>query len=225
MLRTTTLLCLAAIVALPACVSQDAYRRALTANDKLQDEREALSAHVRELTQQNEKLSRDVQRLGANAADAAWIDEQKKRLNEMIARLGGTSGGSIDIEGVSVREGGEGIIVQVQGEVLFASGKAELTSTGRKTLEQLAPALLREGKGLRVEGHTDNDPIVHSKWKTNLRLSSERALSVAEYLIGAGMNAENIGVAGYGEHRPIDPGNDAAAKQANRRVEILILDR
>jgi chemotaxis protein MotB len=57
-----------------------------------------------------------------------------------------------------------------------------------------------------------------------LRLSTERANSVAEYLVGAGMPAEFVAVSGYGEYRPIDEGSDAAAKAANRRVEILLLN-
>ena len=222
MFRIPTVLCALAVAALPACVSQDAHNRALAANKKLQDEREALAAHVRELSAENSELSRSVQRLGASAADAAWIEDQKNKLREMIERLG--AGGGLDIEGVSVRRSDEGVVVQVQGEVLFASGKAELTETGEQTLQKLAPAILREQRRVRVEGHTDSDPIVHSKWKTNLRLSSERAISVAQYLSGAGLPADKVAVAGYGQYQPIAEGDDASAKQANRRVEILLLD-
>ena len=223
MFRTTTVVCIAALAALPACVSQEAHRRVLAANDRLQDEREAMAVHIRDLQRQNEDLSNKVQRLGASAADAAWIADQKAKIKEMIERLQG-GGGSLDIPGVSVRQGDEGIIVQVQGEVLFASGQAELTASGRRTLDKILPELQRSGQRLRVEGHTDSDPIVRSRWKTNLRLSSERAISVAQYLTGGGVEASMVSVGGYGEHRPIAAGNDDASKAANRRVEILLLN-
>lgn len=216
-----TIVCLAALVAFPSCVSQQAHKEVLDANLQLQEERDALANHVNELSQQNRRLTSDVERLGANAAEAAWLAAEKKKLAELIDRLG--SGGNVDIKGVRIRESAEGVVVEVQGEVLFASGKVELSEVGRRTLQQLAPAVLREGGRIRVEGHTDSDPIVHSPWKTNLRLSSERAHSVAEYLIGAGMPAGDVAIAGYGEHRPIAAGDTAEAKQANRRVEILLL--
>jgi chemotaxis protein MotB len=67
---------------------------------------------------------------------------------------------------------------------------------------------------------------VRSQWGTNLRLSVERAISVADFLIqNAQLPAERIGVAGYGEFRPAVEGATDAARQKNRRVEILLLDR
>jgi len=220
-IRTPAVICIIALVALPACVTQDAHRRALAANEQLQEERDALAAHVRELAEQNEKLAHDVQRLGASAADAAWIADQKAKIRDMLARL--QSGGSLDLEGVTVRQSAEGIVVQVQGEVLFPPGQAELTSKGKSTLEKIAAEVVRAAGPIRVEGHTDSDPITRSSWKTNLRLSSERAHSVAMFLISAGVPADTVAIAGYGEYRPIEPGNSDAAKQANRRVEILLL--
>lgn len=222
MFRITTVFCIAAIAALPSCVSQATHQRLLDSNERLQQQRDALDLHVKDLESQNLRLANQVKRLGANAVEADAVKNLQKQLRDMIARLG--SGGSLDIEGVSVRAGEGGVIVQVQGEVLFDSGKAELSAVGRQTLERLAPAILRENRSIRVEGHTDSDPIVHSKWKTNLRLSSERAMSVAQYLIGAGFPADRVGISGYGEHRPIEEGDSEVAKAANRRVEILLLD-
>ena len=60
---------------------------------------------------------------------------------------------------------------------------------------------------------------------TNLRLSVERSLAVADFLEHAGLPANRICVAGYGEHRPTEQAKDDAARQKNRRVEILMLDR
>jgi chemotaxis protein MotB len=84
--------------------------------------------------------------------------------------------------------------------------------------------LQREGKRVRVDGHTDDTPIQYSQWGTNLRLSVERSMSVVDFLIKSGLPAERVGVAGFGEYRPAVAGNGDDARQQNRRVEILMLD-
>lgn len=208
-------------IVLVGCVSQDDYRRALADIAHLRSQRDALAKHTDELRAENARMSEQVQRLGANAADAAWIQEQKDKLAELLRDFNGTGE---PIPGVTFRSGAEGLVVDVQGEVLFGSGRAEITTDGAQTLRQLAPMLIRRGQQIRIEGHTDIDPIRNSPWRTNLRLSTERSLAVAEALIAAGVPAEKVGIAGYGEHRPSTPGSDDLAKQKNRRVEILLIE-
>ena len=222
MLRVVDLSALAVITVLAGCVSQQEYRRAMADNANLRSQRDAVAGYVKDLRDENGQLSAQVQRLGKNAADADWIREQKTRLQEMID---GLQGGSALPAGVTVRQGAEGIVVDVKGEVLFASGAAKITTAGKTTLRQILPSINRPGQALRIEGHTDTDPIVNSSWVTNLRLSTERALAVAEFLIAEGFPPELVGTAGYGEYRPVAPGTDEVAKRANRRVEILLLDK
>ena len=139
----------------------------------------------------------------------------------MLEKYG--AAGNQTIEGVEVLRSNEGIIFRVAGGVLFAPGRNDLSEQGKRTLTELLGSL--QDKKLRVEGHTDDTKITKSQWGTNLRLSVERAMVVAEYLTKTvGLKAENIGVSGYGEYRPTGPGTDEAARQQNRRVEILMLD-
>jgi OOP family OmpA-OmpF porin len=73
---------------------------------------------------------------------------------------------------------------------------------------------------IRIEGHTDGqgDP------KTNLVLSQQRALSVLNYLVSAGVGAKRVEHAGYGDTRPI-AGNDTEESRAqNRRVELVTIE-
>ena len=78
------------------------------------------------------------------------------------------------------------------------------------------------GKRYYVEGHTDSDPIVKTKdkYRDNRHLSTERADSVARYLIQQGVPESSIVVVGYGQHDPRDP----KTKARNRRVEIVVGD-
>ncbi len=207
---------------LTGCVSQEQYRRALNDSDSLRSHVAALSDELERMQGENQRLVRELERLSAGGAvDPAFERERQAALERMKALL--EQGGDLPA-GVRVREGAEGTVFDVQGEVLFASGRAEITEQGRATLGQLADRLIASGRRLRVEGHTDSDPIRNSAWRTNLRLSAERALVVAEFLIGAGVPEERVGISGYGQHRPTVEGSDAAAKAQNRRVEILVLD-
>jgi chemotaxis protein MotB len=116
------------------------------------------------------------------------------------------------------------ITVTLPNSILFDSGKAALRSATSKELDHIY-AVIKEkysGKEIEVAGHTDTDPIQKSKWADNWELSAERALSVTRYLIRKGIPEGTIGAAGYGPARPIAPNNNAAGKQKNRRVEIVV---
>ena len=76
-----------------------------------------------------------------------------------------------------------------------------------------------------VEGHTDNEPIKHSQWKSNWELSSQRALSVVHYLEQRGVIPERLSAIGYGEYQPITSNDMVEGRQINRRVEIVILPK
>jgi chemotaxis protein MotB len=107
---------------------------------------------------------------------------------------------------------------------LFAPGQNELSASGRRTLTELSAQL--KDRSIRIEGHTDDQPIQRSRWGTNRRLSVERALVVADFLVtSAGLPDARVFVAGYGEHRPAVAGNDESSRQKNRRVEILLLEQ
>ncbi len=110
--------------------------------------------------------------------------------------------------------------VNLASDVYFDAGQATIKSGVHSTLDRVAAALKKDysGKQVRVEGHTDTDPIRVSKWKSNQELSEARASAVKKYLVDHGVNSGNITPMGYGESRP--RGQD---KAANRRVEIVVL--
>jgi chemotaxis protein MotB len=216
-----TLMMAALLVAAAACVSPEAHRRVVGANQALQAEIAGMAESQRALAAENERLRAEVSDLGKRAADAAWIEEQKQKLASLLAKYGqGTPSAQ---NGVELIQTPEGYAFRVAGGVLFSSGQNTLSEQGKKTLSELTSSL--EGRRIRVEGHTDDVPIQRSQWGTNLRLSVERAMAVADYLVHtAGLKQERVGVAGYGEFRPAAQGTDDTARQKNRRVEILLLD-
>lgn len=210
------------LLSMAACVSAEKHRTLQGANAALQAENAALTQSQRDLMKQNDQLRAEVERLGKNAADAAWIKEQKAKLDELLKRY---EGGIGQVEGVEVVRTAEGVAFRVLGGVLFAPGRVEISDQGKQTLGKLVQTLRGEGKRIRIDGHTDDTPIQHSQWGSNLRLSAERALAVADWLSKNGIDATKVAVAGFGEYRPSVEGKDEAARQKNRRVEILMLDQ
>ena len=108
--------------------------------------------------------------------------------------------------------------------MIFQPGKAEISVEGQVVLKQVASILQLRKESIRVDGHTDSDPINQSRelWSSNWELSAVRASRVAECLEENGVPAEKISVAAFGKTRPIAPNDTSDGKSANRRVEILL---
>lgn len=117
-----------------------------------------------------------------------------------------------------------------QSEVLFASGAATLAQGGRAEIKKLAKTLreiaARIPKNidwvLRVDGHTDRVPIKTPQYPSNWELSTGRAISVVKYLVELGLPPGRLAATGFGEHRPIDNGDDEIAYRRNRRIEFKL---
>jgi flagellar motor protein MotB len=113
--------------------------------------------------------------------------------------------------------------VHLVGDALFDPGRATLKETAKAGLDKIAAAIKKQfpGKSVKVQGHTDADPIVHSKWASNMELSKARAEAVRKYLVEKGLDGGSIISEGFGETKP----KDAREKSKNRRVEIVVVTR
>ncbi len=121
------------------------------------------------------------------------------------------------------------VTVTLQNSLLFDSGKATLKKATSAELDHIRSVLKQKyaGKHVDVVGHTDSDPIrkTKDKWKDNLELSSQRAISVTRYLIRKGIADDEIRAVGCGESRPIASNSSSTDKAKNRRVEIVVYVR
>jgi outer membrane protein OmpA-like peptidoglycan-associated protein len=111
-----------------------------------------------------------------------------------------------------------GLVSEIGG-VQFATGTADLSASAREPLARFA-GIVASYPGLRfnVEGHTDNTGGVAA----NNELSLRRAISVRDYLIGQGVAASTIDVAGLGSSMPVGDNSTADGRARNRRVEIVV---
>lgn len=125
-----------------------------------------------------------------------------------------------DLQELQAKSTQRGMVVTM-GDVLFATGKADLQPGARRGVDKLANVLKQypERKVL-VEGFTDN---VGSD-EMNLELSRRRAESFAGALQEAGVPPARIEVRAHGEELPVASNDTPAGRQQNRRVEILFSD-
>lgn len=125
---------------------------------------------------------------------------------------------TIDDGGGFVQQPNGDLVATLAGNVLFDSGKTTIKESARKQLDRIAREIRSKHRGatIRVEGHTDNDPIKRSKWPNNDALSQARSDAVKSYLAKAGVSTSSIESIGYGSSKP------KSSKAASRRVEIVI---
>ena len=127
---------------------------------------------------------------------------------------------------LAVEMQGRGLVVTVVAEVLFDSGKAGIKPEAEDILNKVINVLKDKvpDKSILIEGHTDNDPIKYSGWKSNWELSTARAMSVVHYFVGQGsLDPSRLSAAGCGEYRPVASNDTEEGKAQNRRVELVIL--
>ena len=118
----------------------------------------------------------------------------------------------------------DGFVISLHELGFFRSGEATLLTDAAEKIQRIAAILMKYGLDMRVEGHTDNLPIHTPDYNSNWDLSIARATNVAMMLIDEGhFNPARISIAGYGEYHPITSNDTPAGRQANRRVDIVIL--
>lgn len=102
----------------------------------------------------------------------------------------------------------------------FDNGKATLQETSFKVLDELVAYMKRKDDDrIEIGGHTDNVGSAAS----NLKLSSDRAIAVKDYLVSKGIDESRIQTKGYGSTKPIENNKTAEGRAANRRTEVTIL--
>ncbi|MFZ5966584.1 MAG: flagellar motor protein MotB [Bacillota bacterium] len=151
--------------------------------------------------------------------------EDFKKLKEAVEQY--LSENNMDTE-ILVDLETRGLLLRFKDNVLYDSGKADIKSGAKQTLAFLSDLLKQEEfleKFIRVEGHTDTDPIINiKKYPTNWELSVARASNVVRFLIEeTGLKPERLSASGYSQYHPIAPNDTADNKGKNRRVDIVIL--
>jgi len=128
-------------------------------------------------------------------------------------------------QGELVDQGGGQITLHLMDKVLFRSGEADLTDSGKQVLRAVGGALNDyPDKQVWVQGHTDDVPIAktNKKFKSNWELSAARALNVVHFLQDEVQVApERLAAVAFSQYRPVS----SAKKSKNRRIEIVLFPK
>lgn len=182
-----------------------ATTRQMEADRKLMgEERDAARLAARTLEANIARADADTARsseMAAAAMSAKAAEEMQRQIDELEA------------------EATERGLVLTLGDVLFATGSAELQGGSNRNLEKLVDFLnTYPDRDVLIEGHTDN---VGSA-QFNQTLSLQRAESVRRYLTDHGVQNGRLTVSGLGLARPVAGNESAVGRQQNRRVEVVI---
>lgn len=196
--RLLALAALGSALALTGCASTpDA--------NKLKTENEELRQQLNEKTAALEACNRDLAAAGSKSAEKPAT---------------GATGFEDVGEGVSASRIGNEVHVNIEGDVLFDSGKTTLKDGAKKSLSKIVDVIKKQyaGKPIRVAGFTDTDPIKRSQFKTNYHLGFERAFAVREFLVSKGLSGKEISLSSFGPDVPLK------TKEKSRRVEVIVVN-
>jgi outer membrane protein OmpA-like peptidoglycan-associated protein len=117
----------------------------------------------------------------------------------------------------------ENDFIRITERIYFDTGKTTIQDRSMSLIDEIAQTLVDNPhlKKVRVEGHTDS---VGSETR-NLKLSQGRARSVAKALSSRGIASDRLDAVGFGEIRPIETNKTKEGRQANRRVEFIIVEQ
>jgi outer membrane protein OmpA-like peptidoglycan-associated protein len=139
----------------------------------------------------------------AGGSVGLYLDKQHKELEEVA----------------KVKKTENGLLVQMDGDILFDSGSAVLKDEAVTQISKLGDIIAKYGDDrVRVEGHTDSQGPA----ATNEELSLRRADAVKRVLTSRGVQEKQILVLGLGETRPVADNATAVGRAKNRRVELHI---
>jgi chemotaxis protein MotB len=196
-----------------------------------------LGKSVADLRQRISTLESDNTRLTQELADAQKArDDAQKAREEKVREVSSTyeqlvakMKGEIDKGQVTISELKGRLTVNMVDAILFDSGKSEIKSEGLVVLGKVIEILKTvNDKAIRIEGHTDNKPIVGpltQRYPTNWELSAARAINVARYLQKQGIEPGNLSAAAFGPFKPVADNAVEEGRAKNRRIEIVLVTK
>lgn len=188
--------------------AEEALRRAQ--NAAAQGESERTVNHLSYLATRRAQIAQEA--AGLKQAQAVAANPNEVRLaarNQELER---------QLRDLQARKTDRGLVMTL-GDVLFATGSANLTAGAENRIQRLAQFLEQQpARTIRIEGYTDST----GSSETNLRLSERRAESVRDALVSQGVSPGRITTRGFGEAQPVASNSTDSGRQQNRRVEIVI---
>ena len=126
---------------------------------------------------------------------------------------------------VNVKRNDFWIELEMNSELLFLSGEAELSRKAIPVLKKIAEVIRLIPNVINIEGHTDNVPIDTVEFPSNWDLSSARATAVVREFEAYNISPKRLSAIGYGEFQPIADNNTNEGRFENRRVVLVLMSQ
>jgi outer membrane protein OmpA-like peptidoglycan-associated protein len=193
--------------------TEAAARAEIAAGARVQAEQQRDQAQAGQAQAENAAQQAQTQAQQAKDQLDALRKQREEELNQMQQALNKV---------VETRRTPNGMVMVLPDSTFkFDFDSSDLKPKNRELLSRIAGILMvSKGYGLSVFGYTDD---VGTK-EYNQKLSERRAQAVRNYLVQAGLDASIVNTKGYGKTNPLVPGDSAAARAKNRRVEIALTD-
>lgn len=203
-------------------------------NEKSQEQSAQIDEQKRWITELESKIGKnttDRAKLEANLAETRKaLEESKQRRLESEKRIAEYTDlvrrfqSLVDSGRLSVKIVDGRMVVALSSDVLFPSGSSRLSAEGQTAIKEVAQLLSTiPSRKYQVEGHTDNIPIRTQQFPSNWELASARALTVVRGMLEAGMPADRVSAASFGDTKPAQSNETPEGRKANRRIEIVIV--
>jgi chemotaxis protein MotB len=153
------------------------------------------------------------------------IMEEKRCLNEVSDEFQRALQPFVESQLVGIKKHDFWVELEMNSELLFASGSAELSSKALPVLEKVAEVVRHVPNVINVEGYTDDVPISTGIYPSNWDLSSARATSVVKELVKNEIPPNRLSAVGYGEFHPIGDNSNEEGRFKNRRVVLVLMSQ
>lgn len=125
---------------------------------------------------------------------------------------------------VGLRYDERGVAISLPESLYFRAGSANLRTEALELMAEIARAVATQQGPILVEGHTDDLPVRSTLFTSNWELSAARAARVVRYLVEeGGIEGTRLSAVGLADTRPLVENTDEATREANRRVQIVIV--
>jgi chemotaxis protein MotB len=153
------------------------------------------------------------------------ILKERRQLGQVSEQFERVLAPFIDDKLVSVKKNDYWIELEMNSEMLFLSGEAELSPKAIPALKKIVEVINALPNMISIEGHTDNVPIENVKFRSNWDLSSARATSVVHEFVRDGIDPPRLSAIGYGEFHPVGDNKIDSGRFKNRRVVIVLMSQ
>jgi len=213
-------------IAAGGCVSKGKYNELAKERDTLHSQSTALKEDLEaERTRLNQELAETSTRLSATSEELEQMKAKAREQEEVYTNLVKELSTELDSKKITIRQMKTGIDVNMPEDILFASGSARVSESGREVLAKVGKQLEEVPYQILVSGFTDNVPIagqLAQRYPSNWDLAAARATNVLRLLEENNVPSDKLVAVSYGETQPIASNDDEEGRKQNRRIEIRL---